>query len=87
LRSYEVLFWGETENLKKALNSHVIVQEEPTRGDVKHLIIKKNQSESLRSMIASINEAVEIVSFDEMIPGMNDIFIRAVEETNQKNKI
>jgi len=85
--SYEILFRGETENLKKALNSHIIVQEEPTRGDVKHLIIKKNQSESLRSMIATMNEAVDIVSFAEMIPGMNDIFIRAVEETNQNNQI
>lgn len=84
--SYEIRFRGEPEKLKSALNSHVILTEELTRGEIKHLVIKKNEQEPLRNLIATINEAVEIVSFDEMIPGMNDIFIRVVEETNRNQQ-
>jgi len=84
--SYEIRFRGEPEKLKSALNSHVVLTEELTRGEIKHLVIKKNDQEPLRNLIATINEAVEIVSFDEMIPGMNDIFIRVVEETNRNQQ-
>jgi len=81
--TYEVRFRGDSARLKEVLNSGVTFQEEVTRGDVKHVIIKPNQRLSLRAMIGSINDNVDIVSFDEMIPAMNDIFIRAVEETNR----
>ena len=36
------------------------------------------QNDSVRSVISSINEAVELRSFSEVIPSMNNIFIRAV---------
>ena len=32
----------------------------------------------VRGVIAAVNEAVELRSFNEIIPSMNDIFIRAV---------
>ena len=34
---------------------------------------------SVREAIASVNEAIDLRSFSEIIPSMNDIFIRAVE--------
>ena len=34
--------------------------------------------DQVRDVIAKANESVEIRSFSEMIPSMNDIFIRAV---------
>ena len=36
------------------------------------------QNDSVRSVISAINEAVELRSFSEVIPSMNNIFIRAV---------
>ncbi len=36
---------------------------------------------SVREAVAAVNEAVELRSFREIIPSMNDIFIRAVEGT------
>jgi ABC-2 type transport system ATP-binding protein len=81
--TYEVKFRGDSAKLREVLNSGVNFQEEVTRGEVKHVIIKPNQRHSLRELIGTINEHVDIVSFDEMIPAMNDIFIRAVEETNK----
>jgi ABC-2 type transport system ATP-binding protein len=36
-------------------------------------------NDDVRSVIAAVNEAVELRSFTEIIPSMNNIFIRAVE--------
>ncbi len=36
--------------------------------------------EQVRAVVAAANEAVELRSFSEIIPSMNDIFIRAVQE-------
>ena len=40
--------------------------------------IRIADSADIRPIIASVNEAVELRSFEEIIPSMNDIFIRAV---------
>jgi len=80
--TYELRYKGDPEKLRQALNSGVTLEEELTRGDLRHVIIKPNHRYPVRDMISVINQNVDIVSFDEMLPGMNDIFIRAVEETN-----
>ncbi len=84
--SYELRFRGDPELLIESLNSHVDVRQEPGRGEIHHLIIKQHRPQPVRELISKINAMVEIVSFEEMVPGMNDIFIRAVEDTNLKNK-
>ena len=43
--------------------------------------IRLKDGVSVREGIAAANEAVELRSFKEVIPSMNDIFIRAVEGT------
>ena len=41
--------------------------------------IRLRESATVRESIAVANEAVELRSFREVMPSMNDIFIRAVE--------
>ena len=41
--------------------------------------IRLKESASVRDSIALANDAVELRSWSEVIPSMNDIFIRAVE--------
>ena len=41
--------------------------------------IRLKESVSVREGIAVANDAVELRSFREVMPSMNDIFIRAVE--------
>jgi ABC-2 type transport system ATP-binding protein len=43
--------------------------------------IRIKDTASVRDSITVANEAVELRSFREVIPSMNDIFIRAVEGT------
>lgn len=83
---YELTYRGDTEQLANSLNSAVNMIVQPNRGNIEHVILKNQTGISIREMINRINSAVEIVSFEEMIPGMNEIFIRAVEETNHRTK-
>ncbi len=79
--TYDLKFRGNLSHLVEALDGGVDLVEEPGRGDIGHLIIKQQRRIPVREMISAINSAVDIVSFEEVIPGMNDIFIRAVEGT------
>jgi ABC-2 type transport system ATP-binding protein len=46
--------------------------------------IHVEQNESVRSVISAVNDAVELRSFTEIIPSMNNIFIRAVDGSLSK---
>ena len=41
--------------------------------------LKLNPTTSVRDIVAAVNDTVNLRSFNEVIPSMNDIFIRAVE--------
>jgi ABC-2 type transport system ATP-binding protein len=81
--TWELKFRGDTEVLRQALESHVALEEEPTRGQAGHVIIKQHNGMTVRDLISVINDNVEIISFEEVIPSMNDIFIRSVEGARQ----
>ena len=50
------------------------------------LRLRVARDEEVRAVIAAANEAVELRSFREIIPSMNDIFIRAVRENAARAK-
>jgi ABC-2 type transport system ATP-binding protein len=77
---YEVEYRGDEGVLKNALQGFGTIldgEEEHSRA-LKNLKIHIPQPERVRGAIAAINETVEINSFREIIPSMNDIFIKAV---------
>ena len=78
---FEVVFEGATERLRDGLKPYVEVLDEAAVADssLNQMRIRLNDGVSLRESIAAANEAVELRSFREVIPSMNDIFIKAVE--------
>jgi len=82
--TYELKYRGHIQDLRDSLDAGIEIMEEPTRGETGHLILKQQERMPVREMITSINSAVDIISFEEVIPSMNDIFIRTVEGTNHK---
>ena len=50
------------------------------------VVIKIHNGMATRDLIERINPSVDIVSFNEVVPSMNDIFIRVVEETKVAGK-
>ena len=77
---FRIAYRGEEESLHKALEGRCdllgVEDEESMRYNTMKIHIERD--EDVRAVIAAVNEAVELRSFDEIIPSMNDIFIRAV---------
>jgi len=83
---YEVEFRGERAALEKALAGIAAVM--PSDGQeraAESLRLHIPHPADVRRAIAAVNAAVDIRSFREIIPGMNDIFIRTVQETTAEN--
>ncbi len=79
---FEVQFRGSTEEFNQAAAASSILecQSDTITGVTKAKIHIENNSD-VRAVIAAVNRAVELRCFSEIIPSMNDIFIRAVAES------
>lgn len=86
LNEFEIGFRGDTNLLKATLSSqYKIVETKKKNGDNIvniRLLNDISTNDILKSMLSSGN----VVSFNEIIPSMNDVFIRVVEESSKKNK-
>ena len=77
---FEVDFRGEREALIAALDGHCTLLDDgtATEGIYKQVKIHVEDDSDVRDVISLINQSVELRSFREIIPSMNDIFIKAV---------
>ncbi len=76
---FSVAYRGTQDQAAAALSEAVEVLEWSSgEGAYPTLKLAIKQDEAIRPTIARLNEAVELRSFEELIPTMNDIFIRAV---------
>ena len=76
---FELSYRGEEQTLRQALGADCTILEgvgSVTGYNTLKLCVEEDAA--VRQMIATANEAVELRSFRELIPSMNDIFIRAV---------
>lgn len=79
---FEVDYRGDEEALRTLLGTRCeVLESNPSVTGFHHLKLHVERDEEVRSVIAAVNEAVELRSFREVIPSMNDIFIRAVNGT------
>ena len=77
---FEVAFRGDETLLRRALEGRCeILDGAPGEESAYHALrLHVRRDEEVREVLAAANEAVELRSFRELIPSMNDIFIRAV---------
>ena len=78
---FEVIYNGDQEVMTRAIEPYTEIIEQSEVADTPYhsMRIRINDNATVRTCIAQANEAVELRSFREVIPSMNDIFIRAVE--------
>ena len=70
---------GDRDRFKAQLsNRYTILETEGEDALRNALKIHLTEHEQIRELVSAINSAVEIRSFREIIPSMNDIFIKAV---------
>ncbi|WP_308501250.1 ABC transporter ATP-binding protein [uncultured Alistipes sp.] len=76
---FEVAYRGDETALRRAVEGRCEILEGAAEESVyRTLKLHVERDEEVREVIAAVNEAVELRSFREIIPSMNDIFIRAV---------
>jgi len=80
--TYNISFKGELEELKTNLTSDIEILEHQSGKEFESLKLKLNNGTSSNDLLSQILPHVELVSFNEIIPSMNDIFIRVVNEKN-----
>ena len=80
---FEVVYSGEGTTFESALQPMAEMLETNAVADTPYTStrIRLKDGATVRESITAANEAVELRSFKEVIPSMNDIFIRAVEGT------
>ena len=80
---FQVDYRGEEETLRLALaslgESCEIMEGAKAESIYRSLKVHVRSDEEVRRVVAATNEAVDLRSFREIIPSMNDIFIRAVQ--------
>ncbi len=84
---YEFSYTGDPENLLSKLSKPYELLTNTTENHIHFASIKTPSEDTDNHLLKELIPLVNIVSFNELIPSMNDVFIRVVEETNKKNSI
>jgi ABC-2 type transport system ATP-binding protein len=77
---YEISFNGDTEKLEAALNTNYQITEKLKQNGHPAVRIKLLHQTNENELLSLIIPNVEVISFNEIIPSMNDIFIKVVNE-------
>lgn len=84
LNLFDISYRGNFEKVEKALGARykIISHSEGEKGNL--LKVQYTNGNSNNQLLETLLPVAEIRSFEELIPSMNDVFIRAVEEANKK---
>lgn len=81
---YEISFKGDSNKLASALNSNYELIENGTQNGLSAVKVKLHKQTNENELLSLLLPAVEIISFNEVIPSMNDIFINVVNQNKNK---
>lgn len=78
---FEVTYGGDPATLENAVApmAEILGTDEVSDTPYHTTRLKLDPAATVRQTVAAVNDAIELRSFHEVIPSMNDIFIRAVE--------
>ncbi len=81
---YEIKYRGKFEKISHALSHQYKIIDHSESGKENHLKVQYLNGNSNNELLQSIIPVSEIIAFEEVIPSMNDVFIKAVEESNKQ---
>jgi len=84
LNLFDLRYRGEFEKVEKALSKDYTIISHSENEKDNLLKVQYNNGNSNNTLLETLLPLVEIRAFEELIPSMNDVFIRAVEEANKK---
>ncbi len=80
--TYELSYGGTPEDLRKGLPGEFEIIEEKTNHEFHFVKIKSQSTPDNNVLLNNLIKHVNIQAFNEVIPSMNDVFIRVVQENN-----
>ncbi len=80
---YELIYIGEPDHLKNSLSKDYEIIEQRINHEFHLALIKSHNLSGNNKLLSELINLVDIQSFTEKTPSMNDVFIRIVEETNK----
>jgi ABC-2 type transport system ATP-binding protein len=80
---FKVTYKGNFNAVNKVLDNHFKILSHVENNRENQITIQQSNSNSNNILIQALIPVAEILSFEEKIPSMNDVFIRAVEESNK----
>ena len=81
---FEITYKGNFEQVASLLQQHFIIVGHTEQASENILRVQHINGKGNNELIRIILPSAEILSFREIIPGMNDVFIKAVHEANNK---
>jgi len=80
---FEVIYGGRAAALAEAVRpmADILGETEPADTPYRTMRLRLKPGATVRDAVTAVNGAVELRSFSEVMPSMNEIFIRAVEGT------
>ncbi len=85
--TFEVIYRGETPDLHHRLGHEFSILEQKQTSYLNQMKIQFNNGQSNNELLRLLMNQFEIVSFQEIIPSMNEVFIHVVEQSNRENKL
>ncbi len=79
---FEVNYRGDFGSVSRALDNRFKILGHSDSEKVSHLKVQYDNGNSNNILLNALMQVAEIVSFEEIIPGMNDVFIKAVQESD-----
>jgi len=86
LDEYEIGFRGDINLLKATLTTQYKIIENKQRNGDNFIRVRILNDISTNDLLKTMLSSGNIISFKEMIPSMNDIFIKVVEDASKKSK-
>ncbi len=84
---FEVAFRGETDALKQILDGRYELIKIDTENSLPRVQVRLTSQSDANALLQHLLPAVQIVSFNPIVPSMHDIFIQVVQEYNLKHGI
>jgi ABC-2 type transport system ATP-binding protein len=81
---FEVKYRGDFDKVNRALSQKITVLDHVENGRDNQITVQHFHEKSNNDLIQILIPVVEILSFEEKIPSMNEVFIKAVQESNRK---
>lgn len=81
--TYQVSYTGEFDKLEQVLKSDFEIVETNKSHEVNTLTVRLNNGATSNELLKQLLPYLNIISFSEIIPSMNDIFIRVVNENKK----